>query len=120
MPKKPLIPSDLSPEQLQDLSQQDWRFIEAKTRKVLKGLIRSSTSKSINTKELVEVMRSAATAKEHAYPDADRSALNLHVPASLLKSVELAIKAQSIKSGIEKDTVIDESIMVSPTSEPYV
>ena len=94
MPKTSVLPPDLTPEEHHKLSQDDWRFIEAKSRKVLKGLLRGSTSKDINTRELVDIMRSAAEAKKQAYPDAAFSELSVNAPARLLKPIELAILAQ--------------------------
>lgn len=94
---KSLVPEDLSEEQLQELSRKDWRFIEAKGRKVLKGLLRSSSSKAINSRELVDIMRSAALAKDKAYPEEANSSLQIYVPAKLLKPIEQAILGVSKK-----------------------
>src|SRR3990167_112630 len=115
MPRTSIIPPNLNPGQLQELSQTDWRFIEAKGRKVLKGLLRSSTSKAINSTELVNIMRSAALAKEQAYPDSSKSGLSMNVPAKLLKPIEQAIIASSKKHGGTKDTVKKESVESTPS-----
>ena len=119
MPRTSIIPPNLNPEQLQELSQTDWRFIEAKGRKVLKGLLRSSTSKAINSTELVNIMRSAALAKEQAYPDSSKSGLSVNLPAKLLKPIEQAILCASKKHHREslssKPKVVETSSEVERT-----
>lgn len=120
MPRTATIPPDLSPDDLQKLSQDDWRYLEAKSRKVLKSLLSRTTGTNVNAKELADIMRSAAMAKDKAYPDSSTSGISVTLPAKLLKPIEQAILAQSKKYGGKKDTVKEERVDESIRSEANV
>ena len=59
-----------------------------------KKVLRSLRDSSTPAREVNDLIRSLATARQSAYPEASDSNLSLNVPAKLLKPIETAILAQ--------------------------
>ena len=85
-----------------------------------KKVLRSLRDNSTPAREVNDLIRSLATARQSAYPEASDSNLSLTVPAKLLKPIEQAILASFKKHGGKKDTVKKDNVEDSITLESSV
>ena len=100
------LDSEKTIKELREESDYHAREIETKVREEILKKLRKG---NISAREMNDLVRSYSVAKSSAYPEADPSSLQVNLPATMLKPIEMAIRGVSKKSGGHNPTVKKES-----------